>query len=230
MKLSEKIRKLGDPATALSFKRAVGRAVRPLPVSRFLSQVDQSELKRLQQTYGEPGSREWPKYVEAERFLKLNIRRVQDLGLDRLPPQRIFDLGSGAGYFLFVTKVLGHSGLGLDMQGCPLFGEMFELFELKRVIHRIEKFRPLPDTGGTYDWLTAFSISFSDHGKETPWGVEEWDYFLRDAARHLAPGGRVYLDLNPRKDGSFASPEVRKFFLEKGAIIDRRSKILFPPA
>lgn len=229
MKLSEKIRKLRDPATAVSFKRAVRRAVRPIPVRRFMSQIDRVELKRLQHTYGVPGSRHWPKYVEAERFLKMNIRRVQDIGLDRLPPQHILDLGSGAGYFLFVNRVLGHTGLGLDIDDCPLFPEMFKLFGLQRTIHRIEKFRPLPETGAQYDWITAFSISFADHMAEKSWEVEEWNYFLKDAGRHLRPGGRIYLDMNPRCDGSFYSNEVRDFFLREGATIDRRSKLLFPP-
>lgn len=229
MKLSEKIRKLRDPAAALSFKRAVGRTVRPLPVRRFLSQIDQTELQRIQRTYRVPGSRHWPKYVEAERFLKLNIRRVQDIGLDRMPPQRILDLGSGAGYFLFVNRALGHSGLGLDIDYCPLFAEMFELFGLQRIIHRIEKFDPLPETGTQYNWITAFSISFADDLAGDSWGVDEWEYFLNDAERHLLPGGRIYLDLNPRRDGSFYSDEVREFFRRKRATFDRRSKLLFPP-
>jgi SAM-dependent methyltransferase len=229
MKLGHKIRKLADPAVIVSGKRAVGRIVRPLPVSRFMSQIDQSELKRIQKTYGIPGSRQWPKYVEAERFLKVNIRRVQDIGLDRLPPQHILDLGSGAGYFLFVNRVLGHTGLGLDIDNVPLFGEMFKLFGLRRIIHRIEKFKSLPETGAQYDWITAFSISFAGAGQPTPWGVSEWDYFLQDARRHLRPGGRIYLDLNPRQDGSFYSNELRRFFLDQGAVIDRRSKLLFPP-
>lgn len=233
MKLSHKIRKLADPAAAVSLKRAVRRAIRPLPVRRFMSEIDQAELKRIQQTYGMPGSRDWPKYVEAERFLKMNIRRVQALGLDGMPAQRILDLGSGAGYFLFVNRVLGHSGLGLDVDNCPLFREMFDLFGLRRVIHRIEKLKPLPETGAPYNWITAFSVSFSvtfaGSSQYTPWGIKEWDYFLQDAKRHLLPGGRIYLDLNPQHDGSFYSNELRDFFLAQGAVIDRRSKLLFPP-
>ncbi len=150
MRLLQKLRKFTDPAAALSAKRAIRRAIHPLPVSRFMSRIDQKELTRLQQTYGVSGSRDWPKYVEAERFLKLNIRRVQDLGLDRLPSQRILDLGSGAGFFLFVARVLGHTGMGLDIDKCPLFREMFELLGLQRIVHRIEKFKPLPDTGAQY--------------------------------------------------------------------------------
>ncbi len=229
MKFSHKIQKLADPAVAVSFKRAVGRVVRPLPISRFMSQIDLGELHRIRQTYGVPGSRDFPKYVEAERFLKLNIRRAQDLELDRMPAQRILDLGSGAGYFLFVTQVLGHSGLGIDLDNYPLFREMFELFGLRRIIHRIEKFRPLPETGGRYNWITAFSIGFSGPLQPIPWGIAEWDYFLQDAKQHLAPGGRIYLDLNPTRDGSFYTDELRQFFLDQGAVIDRRSKLLFPP-
>ena len=229
MKLSHKLRKLADPGTIVSAKRAFHRAVRPLPVSRFMAQIDQAKLRQLQQTYAVPGTTQWPKYVEAERFLRMNIRRVQDIGFDRLPPQHILDLGSGAGYFLFVNKVLGHTGLGLDVDNVPLYREMFELFGLQRVIHKIEKFKPLPDTGAQYNWITAFSISFDSPAKYGPWGVPEWDYFLQDARSHLRPTGRIYLDLNPRENGSFYSAELREFFLSHGATIDRRSKLLFPP-
>jgi SAM-dependent methyltransferase len=229
MKFSHKIRKFANPAVILSAKRAVKRITHPLPVSRFMAHIDQAELRRIQKTYGVPGSRDWPKYTEAERFIKMNIRRVQDLGLDRRPPQRILDLGSGAGYFLFVNRVLGHTGLGLDVDNRPLFREMFELLGLQRIIHRIEKLKPLPDTGAQYDWITAFSVSFAGAGQPIPWAITEWDYFLQDARQHLRPGGRIYLDLNPRADGSFYSEELRDFFLSQGAIIDRRSKLLFPP-
>lgn len=228
MKLSHKIRKAADPAAALSFKRALDRMIHPLRVDRFMSQIDQPELKRLWNSYSVPGTRQSAKYVEAERFLKVNIRRVQDIGLDRMPPQRILDLGSGAGYFLFVNRVLGHSGLGLDIDNNSLYREMFELFRLQRIIHRIEKFKPLPETGAQFDWVTAFSVSFAGGGRGPRWGLVEWDYFLQDAKRHLRQGGRIYLDLNPGADGLFYSDEVREFFLSHGAIIDRRSKLLFP--
>ncbi len=228
MRFSEKIRKVGDPAAGRSFMRAFRRITRRISVARFLGKIDQDKLGHLQRTYGVPGSNDWPKYVDAERFLKLNIRRAQDIGLDHLPPQRIFDLGSGAGYFLFVARELGHSGLGLDFHE-PFFGEMFELFGLERIRHRIRKFQPLPETGARFDWVTAFSICFAENMKNNPWGVEEWDYFLRDLEKHLVPGGRIYLDLNPLPDGSFYSPEVLEFFLDRGATIDRRSKLLFPP-
>ena len=143
-----------------------------------------------------PGSRDFPKYVEAERFLKLNIRRAQDLGLDRMPPAHSRSW-FGRWIFLFVTRVLGHSGLGIDLDNYPLFREMFELFGLRRLIHRIEKFSALPETGARYDWITAFSIAFSGPLQPTPWGSRGVGLFLQDARRHLVPGGRIYLDLNP---------------------------------
>ena len=159
-----------------------------------------------------------------------NIGRVQDIGIDRSPrPLRILDVGSGAGYFLFVCKVLGHSGFGLDLPEPEFYGEMFRLLGLKRAMHRVEKFQPLPETGQKYDFVTAFQIMFNEHSKPQPWGPAEWDYFLNDAERHLLPGGRVYLSLNPQPDGIYYTEELRKFFVNRGGRIDHRFKILFPP-
>lgn len=237
MKFSHKLAKLADPATALSFKRGVLRLLHPLPVSRFMKEIDPVELARIQRVYGVPGEEVHPpKYVQAERFLKMNIRRVQDMGLDRTSPKHILDIGSGAGYFLFVAKVLGHTGFGLDLEEPKLYEEMFALFGLKRAIHRVVKFEPLPDTGAKYDLITAHSIVFNDHDQLEPWGEKEWDYFLNDATLHLNPGGRIYLGLNPRPYATSATSEyysdaLRDFFLGKGAEIDRRdpAHLLFPP-
>ncbi len=230
MKFSQKIAKLRDPATALSFKRGLLRVLHPLPLSRFIDEIDPVELKRIQETHGVPGEETHPpKYVNAERFLKMNIRRVQDMELDRMKPQHILDIGSGAGYFLFVCKVLGHTGYGLDLEEPKLYEEMFALFGLKRGIHRVEKFEPLPQTGAKYTWITAHSIVFNDHCGEKPWGPAEWDYFLKDAETHLLPGGRVYLGLNPGLDGTYYNAELRRFFLGKGAVIDHGAHLMFPP-
>jgi len=230
MKLSEKIRKIADPSTPISIKRGILRLIHPLPVSRFLKQIDLERLQEIQQQYGvREETRHWPKYVQAERFLPMNIRRVQDMGLDRMPPKRILDIGSGAGYFLFVCKALGHSGYGLDLPEPELYEDMFELFGLKRGIHRVEKFQPLPETGQKYDYVTAFSICFNDHTKPNPWGIAEWEYFLNDAAKHLNPGGRIYLALNPQKDDRFYDQKLHDWFVSQGAEIDRRSRLLFPP-
>jgi hypothetical protein len=82
--------------------------------------------------------------------------------------------------------------------------------------------------GGRFDLISAFSIAFNGHKTAQVWGPGEWEFLLNDLReRFLLPGGRIYLDLNPEPDGSFMTPELRAFFLARGAQLDRRSKLLF---
>ena len=228
MRLTDKIAKLADPAAYRSTWRGLQRALHPLPVGRFLRHIDQPALAALAARHESallPGQN-WTKYFEAERWLKLNIRRAQDIGLDRAKkrPLRILDLGSGAGYFLFVARELGHHGIGLDLPEPAFYGDIFRQFGLERVEARVEARQPLPTellAGGKFDLVTAFSIAFNGHKSPALWGPAEWDFLLGDLRdRFLAPGGRLYFDLNPEYDagtGSFMTPELREFFRRRGA-------------
>ena len=237
MRLTDKIAKVADPAAYLSIWRGVQRLLHPLPVSRFLRRVDQPAMAALAERHRSallPGQN-WTKYFEAERWLKLNIRRAQDIGVDRSRkyPLRVLDLGSGAGYFLFVVRELGHTGIGLDLPEPSFYGDIFQEFGLERIVSRVEAFQLLPESllaGGKFDLVTAFSIAFNGHKSPALWRPAEWDFLLNDLRdRFLLPGGRIYFDLNPEHDGSFMTPELRDFFLRRGAKIDRRSKLLFAP-
>ena len=236
MRLIDKIAKLGDPDAYRSMWRGAKRAIHPLPVNRFLSRIDQPALAALGKRHEDallPGQN-WTKYFDAERWLKLNIRRAQDIGIDREKRAlRVLDLGSGAGYFLFVARELGHAGIGLDVPDPAFYGDIFRQLGLERIESRIEAMVPLPGellTGGKFDLITAFSIAFNGHKSEALWGPAEWDFLLNDLRdRFLAPGGRIYFDLNPEHDGTFMTPELREFFRRRGAQIDRRSKLLFDP-
>ncbi|MEO8826193.1 MAG: hypothetical protein ABI443_10160 [Chthoniobacterales bacterium] len=230
MKLIDKITKFSPAATLLSMKRAWSRMLHPLPPDRFLKEVDTEELRRVQDAYGIPGEAvRWPKYTDTPYHLNINIRRAQDLGLDRKPPMRILDIGSGAGYFLFVARVLGHSSMGMDLEEPKLYEDMFRLFGLQRVIHRVEKFQPLPHMGGKFDLITSFAIVFNNHSKPDRWGVEEWKYLLDDATGQLNTGGRIFIQLNPTPRTSiYYTPELRDYFLSRGAEIEK-GDVLFPP-
>ncbi|MDQ6654424.1 MAG: class I SAM-dependent methyltransferase [Verrucomicrobiota bacterium] len=227
--MSEKITRIASARGRRSVKQAILRLLFPMTVRSVMRQIDQTKLAAIAERYRVPGEkRHWPKYVDVERWLRLNLRRAHDLGLTRTPRGRslnILDLGSGGGFFLLVCKLRGHRGIGLDLARPPLYGELFNLFGLRRVISAIEAFKPLPESAaahGPFDLVTAFSVCFN--GQHTPelWGSREWDFLLDDLQqRFLLPGGRVYLDLNPEKDGSFFTPELRAYFLARGAEIDR---------
>jgi len=222
MNLSRKLQKL---TTGEAWASSVDRFYRwqnPLRAEDLLRDIDQEKLNALRQKYHVPGEvKAWPKYTDVEHWLENAVQHVRSLRLDRDPKLKIFDIGSGAGYFLFVLKQLGHEVFGLDLAEPSFYGEMFELLGLERLVWRIEPFEPLPNLSRKFDLITAFAICFNGHGSETVWGPKEWGFFLDDLNQHcLEPGGRVALALNPEPYGRYTS-ELKDFFLSRGAEIER---------
>jgi SAM-dependent methyltransferase len=188
--------------------------------------IDAQGFGQIRQRYGVKGpSLDWPKFLDLERWVDINIRRICEIELDLARPKRILDLGCGAGYFLYIAQLLGHKGLGLDLDQLPMFGDLTRLLGVRRVIWQIKAFEPLPDLG-KFDLITAFLICFNRHKQTNVWGMPEWEFFLDDLAKHLAPRGRVWLELNQEHDGTFYTPELKEFFQKRGAKIDRH-KVIF---
>ena len=229
MRVTHKIAKLVDGSAWLSASNAYHRWRHPIDPQQILGGIDSAGLERIRERFAVPGEQtHWPKYLDADRWLSLNIKRAQELRLTaRTRALRILDLGSGAGYFLLVARHLGHSGVGLDIPDPPMYAELFQLFGLKRVVWEIQAYQPLPDLGDRFDLVTAFSICFNGHKRPDLWTPKEWAFFLDDLQkRFVRPGGEIFLGMNPEEDGSFYTPELKQFFIERGAQIDR-AKVWF---
>jgi len=196
-----------------------------LETKRVIETIDPEGFERIRRRYAveDPGV-DWPKYLELDRWIEINIRRIRQIELDLARPKRILDLGCGAGYFLYIAQLLGHEGLGLDLDQLPMFGDMTRLLGVRRVIRQIKAFDPLADLG-KFDLITAFLVCFNNHKQPDLWDVPEWEFFLDDLAKHLAPRGRVWLELNQEYDGTFYTPKLKEFFEKRGAKIDRHRVI-----
>ena len=231
MRLHHKIRKLVDGRSLVSARKHTLRLLRtnrfPLETKRVIETIDPVGFEQIRRRYAvtDPGA-DWPKYLDLDRWIGVNIRRIRELELDLSRPRRILDLGCGAGYFLYIGQLLGHSGVGLDMDRLPMFREITRLLGVRRVVQRIQAFRPLPNLGEKFDVITAFMICFNNHKMPGLWGVPEWEFFLDNVAKHLTPRGRVWLELNQEYDGTFYTPELKQFFENRGAKIDEH-KIIF---
>jgi len=231
MRFSHKIKKLASNQGLSSARKHTLRFFRtnrlPLETKRVIETIDPVGFEQIRQRYAveNPGEH-WPKYLDLDRWIDINIRRIREIELDLARRKRILDLGCGAGYFLYIAQLLGHSGLGLDVDYVPMFADITRLLGVRRVIQRIQAFEPLPDLGAKFNLVTAFMICFNNHKQTSLWGVAEWEFFLDDLARHLAPRGRVWLELNREYDGTFYTPELREFFQRRGATIDEH-KIIF---
>ena len=231
VRFRHKIRKLVDGRSLASARKHTLRLLRTnrfsLDTKRVIETIDPAAFEQIRRRYAvaNPGA-DWPKYLDLERWIGINIRRIRALELDLSRPKRILDLGCGAGYFLYIAQLLGHSGLGLDIDRVSMFREITRLLGVHRVVQRIEAFRPLPDLGQNFNFITAFMICFNDHKMPDLWRVPEWEFFLDDLAKHLTPRGRVWLELNQEYDGTFYTPELKKFFQKRGARINEH-KIIF---
>lgn len=227
VQFQDKLKKLVDGRGWQSAKQHTRRILHPprfpLSTDRVIATIDRDRFEQIRQRYwiDNPGD-DPPKYLQLERWIDINIRRVRDLELDLSRPKRVFDLGCGTGYFLHICRLLGHQIFGLDVDELPMFEEITRLLGVPRVISRIQCFTPLPDLRQRFDVVTAFLICFNQHKQHEVWGVPEWDFFLDDLAKHLTPGGLVWLELNREYDDSYYTPELRDFFQYRGAKIDKQ--------
>lgn len=229
MGLKGKIRLLLDPEKRLGRyyrqERQRHKAKRPFALSAddLLRDVDHEKIEaiRLLRAIPNPGIRV-EKYLEMDRWLDTNVRRILNIGLDLAEPKRVLDLGSGAGYFLYICKRLGHDVLGLDMHdpGTAWYGDLLELFGVQRTMWRIDPYVRLPELGKPFDYVCSFMVCFNRHISEDAWKVEEWRFFLDDLWTRLRPGAVVWFELNPGLDGRHYTPELRNFFEGRGAIVD----------
>jgi SAM-dependent methyltransferase len=197
-------------------------------VTPFMSRIDNERLRDIQARYA--GAREkFAKYADVEHWLTRHLLRIRQLGLDRSQPKAILDLGCGGGFFLFLAKQFGHSVHGLDIDEFPLFAELVDLLGVPRTAWRIEAFVPLPPLGQTFDWVTGFSTHFNrDRNHERGWTAAEWNSFLDDLNRFLAPGGQVFFEINSGKRRNYYPEEVRQLFHDRGAHVDHEF-VHFPP-
>ncbi len=231
VRLRHKIRKLVDGQSLASARKHTLRLLHTnrfrLSAKRVIETIDPSGFEQIRQRYvvADPGA-DWPKYLDLDRWIEINIRRIREVELDLSRPKRILDLGCGAGYFLYIAQLLGHGGVGLDMDRVAMFREVTRLLGVHRVVQLIEAFRPLPDFGQKFDLITAFMICFNNHKMPDLWKAPEWDFFLDDLAKHLKPRGSVWLELNQEYDGTFYTPVLKKFFQKRGARIIEH-KIIF---
>ncbi len=234
MRLSQKLQKLLSLDAGQSLWEHVCRSTHPVSARRILGTIDRAELERLRECYPyRPNARKINAYEDAKYWIGVNVKRAQDLWLDRSPPLQILDLGCGAGYFLYLCRLLGHEGLGFDQDEEPFFRGTTEFFKVRRVIGRIEPQTPLPDLGRKFDLVTGHRVCFhrlarTENGEWLEWTPDDWEFFIKDIrTRFLKPKGRLLLEFNRRQDGSsFFTDELRAFFELQGARIFRWKALL----
>jgi SAM-dependent methyltransferase len=219
--------KIGKLFTGAAFKSTNHRLRRLLLKKRMpqdfgadaiIKTIDREKFEKIRRRFHVDNPGDTPaKYLDLPTWLNANLERIRDLELDLGCRRRVLDIGSGSGYFLYICQLLGHEAVGLDVDDMPMFNETVKLLSVKRVVWRVRAFVPLPDLGKRFDLITAHMICFNNHKVPGLWGINEWDFFLDDISRYLAPGGRIWFELNREYDGTCYTPELKDFFQARGA-------------
>jgi SAM-dependent methyltransferase len=192
-----------------------------------LAKIDMERLHQIQKRHATSTDR-YAKYANVERWLKINLARVQDLDLHHSSPKEILDLGCGAGFFLFAAQHFGHFGVGLDVDDFPVSNEIVDLLQVERRVWRIRAFESLPDLGRRFDLITGFSTAFNrDEDESRGWDASEWTFLLDDLDQRLKPNGKMVFDINSGKTKRYFPAEVRDLFLRRGANVEGE-KVFFP--
>jgi SAM-dependent methyltransferase len=207
----------------------IRRRKEDLTVENILSGIDAAALARLQgRKEDEENDRDffWTKYLDVAKWVKLNIRYANELGLIVKPPRGVLDLGCGGGFFLAVCRRLGSPVLGMDLDKDIVLNEMISLFGLKRVTWRIRAYVKLPRLRRKFELITAFMVCFNFPPRGGYWGVKEWDFFLNDVSTHLLPRGRLLLSLNQQPDGKCYDETLQRYFESREGVVEGK-RILF---
>lgn len=137
------------------------------------------------------------KYLRSDMIVPRKALEIAFLGLDRLPPLRVLDLGAGAGQFCMLAQELGHEAVPLTDPYPPIFAATAAKFGLDVIRQHIVAHEPL-NVVGTFDLICASRVKFSYYRDRTEWSLAEWREFLDHLIALLKPSGALYFLFNPQ--------------------------------
>lgn len=203
-------------------------------VREVLAVADEERLLWLRRVH-RGGIQELVELCDYERKLEIAVVNAMLAGLHEGPRLRILDIGSGGGYFVAACRRLGHTCEGTEVPASRLSPAIAAAYAELASALRVAPVRelwiaartPIAElVPGTYDLITAHKICFDGHMRANPWSVQEWQFFVEDACRYLAPGGRLVLELNEdvARYGSrrWYDAEVADYFASVGRVVRNR--------
>ena len=202
----------------------------------LLQQVDAKRYAEIQKAYLSPtrmdARSDLIKYLDPVVWFESKVALAVRLGLDRAPPRRVLDLGTGPGHFAVVARFYGHDVLGTELpqrsrgegDSAHLYDALCGAFQVQRVSHTIRPYGDLSDLPGGFDIVTALLAAFNVDEQNQPWTTDHWRHFMRSLRAHvLAPQGEVLFNLVNNK----VTPEAWNYLAARAAWAVDVNKSLF---
>jgi SAM-dependent methyltransferase len=200
-----------------SLKHMVAFIKARITIRKILKTIDVEKFRIFQERYKDadstPGG--YSKYLDIFSWMMHKLTYFYLLDLHKMKPLRILDLGTGTGFFPYICSLYGHKVIALDVDTVPMYNDICKFLRIDRRIWRIVKFEKLPALGDRSDLVTAFMVTFNQHNRSDEWGVDEWRFLLNDLqCNQLVNGGRIFLNLNYRSDGTWCDDALLRLFLD----------------
>ncbi|MBV8186457.1 MAG: class I SAM-dependent methyltransferase [Alphaproteobacteria bacterium] len=204
----------------------------------LMAEVDDARLAAVRATFAGPMQRASAesryKYLDVAYFTLQKLKLAHALGLDRGPPRRVLDIGTGAGHFPFVLRHFGHEVVAIDIAD-PVYEGVAACLGVRRTLVRIEPEVPLPELGGRFDLVVAYATTFNVKrtGRGEPrryWSLAEWQFLFDDlCGNQLRRPGRMFVQLNEERHDGWAgfrrlayNRDLLTMAARNGAIVSRR--------
>jgi SAM-dependent methyltransferase len=211
----------------------------PELMARARAELDWSKLDSVAESLPLRKHPSFADYLNVETwFQKFWHTEVTRLELERSPPLRILDLGTGPGFFPYLCRCLGHKALGLER--APGLQGFHEWMRVAVVYYAIGPRLLMPDFPVRFDLVTSFRVPFNkkeETGKKNKrelFDLKEWEFFLDDIRDNvLRPGGRFTLKMNAQPGHlglRYGDPELMDYFASRGALPNQPDKyVTFDP-
>lgn len=166
---------------------------------QILAKTPVKEVEDLRKVYEDKGygPRTFVKGLRPEKQIRQKVGWSVHLGLEKLYGLYTLDIGTGAGWFPYILKYLGHN---VEMSDIP-DGASSEAYERninilgmkKTHSFYVRKAQPLPEaiTLNKYDLISATGVAF--HEKWDKWN---WLFFITGCMDIINPDGRLFLQIN----------------------------------
>lgn len=131
-----------------------------------------------------------------EKWIREKLGACYWMGInEHTPKKRIIDLGTGAGWMVYLCKRFGHEAYGTDIQRRPEYQEGYNFLGIEdNISGDLVYIKKKMTIKGKFDYITTFRSFIGQ--KPRAWDKDEWKFFFEDCFDHLNDGGYLYLSCN----------------------------------
>lgn len=127
------------------------------------------------------------------KWLGEKLATAHFLGLHKTKGKKLFDIGTGAGWFPYICNLYGHQCVGSDEPNRPQYDPCYEFLKIKFNDTLVYPYTKM-NLSEKYDYITTHRAFFPQRPKA--WDKDEWKFFLEDAKEYLNEDGGLFLGCN----------------------------------